>query len=138
MPKSFRLIKKFLSKKIKKKCYEVKDLKLKSLMNIKVNFKQVGSDRLTNAISLLNNKDNFINNCDLLLINLSKLNLNLVKQINKKDIKNIIIISCHHKDFWNKIKYLSNYKLKIRKKFIDEKIKYFISVSVFQKISMHG
>ena len=60
VPKSFNLIKKFLSKKIKKRCYEVKDLQLKSLINIKVNFKQVGSDRLTNAISLLNNKDNFI------------------------------------------------------------------------------
>ena len=60
VPKSFLLIKKYLSKKIKKKCHEVKDLNLKSLINIKVNFKQVGSDRLTNAISLLNNKDNFI------------------------------------------------------------------------------
>jgi len=60
VPKSFNLIKKFLSKKIKKNCYEVKDLKLRSLINIKVNFKQVGSDRLTNAISLLNQKDNFI------------------------------------------------------------------------------
>ena len=60
VPKTFNLIKKFLSKKIKKRCYEVKDLKLKSLIKIKVNFKQVGSDRLTNAISLLNNKDNFI------------------------------------------------------------------------------
>jgi len=60
VPKSFNLIKKFLPKKLKNKCYEVKDLKLKSLIDIKVNFKQVGSDRLTNAISLLNNKDNFI------------------------------------------------------------------------------
>ena len=60
VPKSFNLIKKFLSKKLKKKCYEVKDLRLRSLMNIKVNYKQVGSDRLTNAISLLNKKDNFI------------------------------------------------------------------------------
>jgi len=60
VPKSFNLIKKFLSKKIKKKCYEVKDLKLKSLIDIKVNYKQVGSDRLTNAISLINNRDNFI------------------------------------------------------------------------------
>ena len=60
VPRSFKLIKSFLSKKVKKKCYEVKDLKLKSLINIKVNFKQVGSDRLTNAISLLNGKDNFI------------------------------------------------------------------------------
>ena len=60
VPRSFKLIKKFLSKKIKKRCYEVKNLKLKSLVNINVNYKQVGSDRLTNAISLLNNKDNFI------------------------------------------------------------------------------
>ena len=60
VPKSFYLIKKFLSKRIKKKCYEVKDLKLKSLININVNYKQVGSDRLTNAVSLLNNRDNFI------------------------------------------------------------------------------
>ena len=60
VPQSFYLIKKFLSKKLKKKCYEVKDLNLRSLINIKVNLKQVGSDRLTNAISLLNKKDNFI------------------------------------------------------------------------------
>ena len=60
VPKSFYLIKKFLTNRIKKKCYEVKDLKLRSLIDIKVNFKQVGSDRLTNAISLLNGKDNFI------------------------------------------------------------------------------
>ena len=60
VPKTFNLIKKFISKRIKKKCFEVKELKLKSLINIKVNYNQVGSDRLTNAISLLNNKDNFI------------------------------------------------------------------------------
>ena len=35
-------------------------MKLKSLINVKVNYNQVGSDRLTNAISLVNNKDNFI------------------------------------------------------------------------------
>ena len=60
VPKSFSLIKKFLKKKIKIKCYEVKDLELKSLIKMDVNYKQVGSDRLTNAVSLLNNKDNFI------------------------------------------------------------------------------
>ena len=60
VPKSFELIKNFLKKKIKVKCYEVKNLRLSSLINIKVNFKQVGSDRLTNAISLINGKDNFI------------------------------------------------------------------------------
>ena len=60
VPKSFNLVKKFLSKKTKKKCYEVKDLELKSLINIKVNYHQVGSDRLTNAISLSNDKHNYI------------------------------------------------------------------------------
>ena len=60
VPKSFNLIKKFLSKKTKINCYEVKDLNLKSLIKIKVNYKQVGSDRITNAISLINNKNNFI------------------------------------------------------------------------------
>ena len=60
VPKSFSLIKKFLSKKTKVRCYEVKDLNLKSLINIKVNYKQVGSDRLTNAISLIDYKNNFI------------------------------------------------------------------------------
>ena len=60
VPKSFNLIKKYLFKKIKVRCYEVKNLNLKSLIKIKVNYKQVGSDRITNAISLMNNKDNFI------------------------------------------------------------------------------
>ncbi len=60
VPNTFNLIKKFFLKKTNKKCYEVKDLKLKSLINIKVNYNQVGSDRLTNAISLTNNKNNFI------------------------------------------------------------------------------
>ena len=60
VPKSFIIIKKFLSKRIRCKCHEVKDLNLKSLIKIKANYKQVGSDRLTNAISLVNNKNNFI------------------------------------------------------------------------------
>ena len=60
VPKSFSLIKRFLSKKTKIRCYEVKDLNLKLLINIKVNYKQVGSDRLTNAISLIDYKNNFI------------------------------------------------------------------------------
>ncbi|WP_075522277.1 type III pantothenate kinase [Candidatus Pelagibacter communis] len=60
VPNTYYKIKKFLSKKIKLKCCEVKNLQLKSLIKIKVNYKQVGSDRITNAISLMNNKDNFI------------------------------------------------------------------------------
>ena len=60
VPKSFNLIKRFFYKKTKIKCYEIKDLNLRSLIKIKVNFTQVGSDRLTNAISLQNDRDNFI------------------------------------------------------------------------------
>jgi type III pantothenate kinase len=60
VPKSFNLIKEFLLKKTKVKCHEVKNLNLKSLIKIKVNYKQVGSDRITNAISLMNKKANFI------------------------------------------------------------------------------
>ncbi len=60
VPKNFTLIKKYISKKTKIKCYEIKDLNLRSILNIKANYKQVGSDRIANAISLLNNKDNFI------------------------------------------------------------------------------
>ena len=60
VPKFFILIKKYFSKRTKIKCYEIKDLNLKSLIKIKVNFRQVGSDRLANAISLQNNRENFI------------------------------------------------------------------------------
>jgi len=60
VPKCFNSIKKFQKKKTKQKCYEIKDLNLNSLIKIKVNYKQVGSDRITNAISLNNFKDNYI------------------------------------------------------------------------------
>ena len=60
VPKSFNLIKRYFYKKTKIKCYEIKDLNLRSLIKIKVNFKLAGSDRLTNAISLQNDRDNFI------------------------------------------------------------------------------
>ena len=60
VPQTFNLIKKFLSKKTNRNCYEVKNLNLKSLVKVKVDYKQVGSDRITNAISLMNSKNNFI------------------------------------------------------------------------------
>ncbi len=60
VPTTFNVIRKFLSKKVKSRCYEVKNLNLKSLIKIKVNYKQVGSDRITNSISLMNNKNNYI------------------------------------------------------------------------------
>ena len=60
VPKNFNFVKRFISKKTKIKCYEIKDLNLKSILNIKANFNQVGSDRLANAISLTSFKKNFI------------------------------------------------------------------------------
>ena len=60
VPKIFSLIKKYFFKRTKVRCYEIKDLNLKSLIKIRVNFRQVGSDRLANAISLQNNRENFI------------------------------------------------------------------------------
>ena len=56
----FNCIKFFFKKAYKIKCYELKTLKLNKLIKIKVNYKQIGSDRLANAISVINNKDNFI------------------------------------------------------------------------------
>ena len=38
----------------------LKKLKLNKLIKIKANYKQIGSDRLANAISIINNTDNFI------------------------------------------------------------------------------
>ena len=113
VPKSLKIIKIFLSKKTRIKCNEVKNLNLKSLMKIKANYKQVGSDRLTNAISLLNNKTNYIildfgtaTTFDVLIKNTYmggviapgvKLSLNtlsdkatLIPKINLKKIKNVI------------------------------------------------
>ena len=60
VPKSFNEIKNFFNKTYKIKCKELKKLKLNKLIKIKVNYKQIGSDRLANAISVINNKDNFI------------------------------------------------------------------------------
>jgi type III pantothenate kinase len=60
VPKSFNLIKRYLMKDYNIKCYELKNLNLNNLINIKVNFNQIGSDRLANALGVMNNKDNFI------------------------------------------------------------------------------
>jgi hypothetical protein len=67
-----------------------------------------------------------------IIINLSKLIVNLLNIINKSQIKLLIIISCHHDDFWKKIKYLSNYKLVERKQYIYEYN--FITVNYFRPI----
>mgnify|MGYP001414174690 CR=1 FL=1 len=60
VPKAFKIIKLSLKKIIKTKCFELKDLNLKKFLKIKVNKKQIGSDRLANAISIIDKKNNFI------------------------------------------------------------------------------
>jgi type III pantothenate kinase len=60
VPKTFKIIKKHIMNHYKIKCFELKDLKIDKLIKIKVNKKQIGSDRLANAIGSMNNKDNFI------------------------------------------------------------------------------
>ena len=60
VPKKFNLIKAFLLKNLKLKSFEVKDLNIKKLIKISVNKKQIGSDRLCNAIGVNDNKNNYI------------------------------------------------------------------------------
>jgi type III pantothenate kinase len=60
VPKSYNEIKKFFNEIYKIKCHELKKLKLNKLIKVKVNYKQIGSDRLANAISVVDNKNNFI------------------------------------------------------------------------------
>tara|TARA_B100001175_G_scaffold75405_1_gene63047 strand:- start:26 stop:769 length:744 start_codon:yes stop_codon:yes gene_type:complete len=60
VPNIFRLIKIFLNKNFKLKCYEIKELNINKLIKILVNRKQIGSDRLCNAIAINDNKNNYI------------------------------------------------------------------------------
>ena len=60
VPPVFKLIQNNLKKILKKKTLELKDCRLNKLLKIKVNKKQIGSDRLANAISVINKKNNFI------------------------------------------------------------------------------
>ena len=60
VPEVFKNIKKFIKKKFQLQTKELKQHNIKRLLKIDVNKKQVGSDRLANAISVINNKDNFI------------------------------------------------------------------------------
>jgi len=60
VPKTFNQIKKIFFNLYKVNCIELKKLNLSRLINIKVNKKEIGSDRLANAISVLSKKKNFI------------------------------------------------------------------------------
>ena len=60
VPIAYKNIKRFIEKSIKINCIELKKLKLNNLLKIKVNKKQIGSDRLANAIAVIDKKRNFI------------------------------------------------------------------------------
>ena len=60
VPSAFKIIKKFFIIKYKKKCFELKDLNIGRYIKLKVNKKQVGSDRIANAIGISNSRINAI------------------------------------------------------------------------------
>ena len=60
VPKVFIKIKKFIKKEIHLKCIEIKDLNFSKYIKVLVNKKQIGSDRVVNAISVIDRKINYI------------------------------------------------------------------------------
>ena len=60
VPKKFEIIKNVLSRSYSIKTYELKKIDLKDIIKIKVNLKQIGSDRLANSISVSKLNYNYI------------------------------------------------------------------------------
>jgi len=60
VPKVYNLINFYFTKNFKIRCIEIKKLNLNKLIKINVNRKQIGSDRLCNAIAVNDNKNNYI------------------------------------------------------------------------------
>ena len=60
VPKVYNLINFYFSQSLKIHCNEIKKLNLNKLIKIHVNRKQIGSDRLCNAIAVNDNKNNYI------------------------------------------------------------------------------
>ena len=60
VPSSFKELKNYFKNKTHIKCFELKELNLRSILKIDVNYRQVGSDRLANAISVSEKNKNFI------------------------------------------------------------------------------
>ena len=60
VPKTFNQMKKIFFNLYKVNCIELKKLNLSKLISIKVNKKEIGSDRLANAISVMSKNTNFI------------------------------------------------------------------------------
>ena len=60
VPKVYNLFSSYFKLNFNKKIIEIKQLKLKKLIDINVNKKQVGSDRLANSIAAIDLKNNYI------------------------------------------------------------------------------
>ena len=60
VPKCYKKIRNFIKYRFKVKSIELKSLNLSKFIKIKVNRNQVGSDRISNAIGIVDNKFNYI------------------------------------------------------------------------------
>ena len=60
VPKCYKKIKNFVKYRFKVKSIELKNLNLSKFIQIKANRNQVGSDRISNAIGIVDNKFNYI------------------------------------------------------------------------------
>lgn len=60
VPSAYKKLKNFLKKTYGISCSELKNKKFSHLVKLKVNRSQVGSDRIANAISVIDNKNNYI------------------------------------------------------------------------------
>ncbi|MDC3139336.1 type III pantothenate kinase [Candidatus Pelagibacter sp.] len=60
VPSSYKIIKKNIKEITKLNCKELKSCNLTKFINIRVNRKQIGSDRLANAIGVIDSKHNYI------------------------------------------------------------------------------
>lgn len=98
-----------------------RQLKLNKLINYECFEKEV----------LNNNDDSNILNSHIAILNLSKLLVKIIEVLNNSNINKLIIINCHHNDFWKKIILLNNYSLIQREKFICYGMNYFITVNIF-------
>ena len=60
VPSNFRIIKRVFERELKIKIVELKNIYKNKIIKLKVNKKQIGSDRLANAIAIIDKKRNFI------------------------------------------------------------------------------
>ena len=60
VPKVYKKFSIFFKSNLNKKIFEIKSLNLNKLIDIRVNKKQIGSDRLANSIAAIDSKSNYI------------------------------------------------------------------------------